>query len=351
MYEIPCGIYKRSYQEEIAIVQSKDQWILLITAIIIFLALPFIISESMLTTINTMAIWVIAAYGLNLLTGYGGEISIGHAAFMGIGAYTSAILANDYGLPFWFALPCAALFTGACGLVFALPSTRLKGFYLAIVTLAAQVIIEWVLSNWKSVTGGYGGLEVPYPSIGGWEFDTEKSWYYLTVVMAFIMGMVAKNMARSNVGRAFVAIRDNDLAAEVMGINLFKYKSIAFFTGCGFAGAAGSLWAHYASHISPEFFNLHESIWFLGIIIVGGMGKAMGPVFGVMFIFILKRIITYAVPIISEYFPAIGVQALSSFGLMTFGLVVAFFLIFEPRGIAHWWDKFKNFYRIWPFSY
>jgi len=351
MYEVPCGVYNRGYKEDLAVVRTRSRWILFVIGIAIFLVSPFWISESSMAVINTMAIWVVAAFGLNLLTGFCGEISIGHAAFMGIGAYVSAILTGDYELSFWLALPLSGLAAGAAGLIFALPSTRLKGFYLAIVTLAAQVIVVWVLSNWKSVTGGFEGLETPYVSIGGWEFESEISWYYLSIIMAFVMGIIAHNIGRSNVGRAFVAIRDNDLAAEVMGINLFKYKSIAFFSGCGFAGFSGCLWAHYAGHISPEFFNLHESIWFLGMIIVGGMGKTMGPVFGVVFIFLLKRVITISVPVISEYLPSMGAQALSSLGLMTFGVVVAFFLIIEPRGIAHWWDKVKNFYRIWPFSY
>ena len=351
MYEVPCGVYNSSYKEDLAVVRTKSRWTLFFIGIAVFLALPFSLSESSMAVINTMAIWMVAAFGLNLLTGFCGEISIGHAAFMGVGAYVSAILTGDLELSFWLALPLSGLAAGTIGLIFALPSTRLKGFYLAIVTLAAQVIIVWVLSNWKSVTGGFEGLETPYASIGGFQFESETSWYYLNIMMAFVMGIIAHNIGRSNVGRAFVAIRDNDLAAEVMGINLLKYKSLAFFSGCGFAGVAGCLWAHYAGHISPEFFNLHESIWFLGMIVVGGMGKTMGPVFGVVFIFFLKRIITISVPVISELLPSIGAQAVSAFGLIIFGLVVAFFLIIEPRGIAHWWGKIKNFYRIWPFSY
>lgn len=351
MYEVPCGVYNRKYKEDLAIVRTRSRWILFLIGVAIFMVLPFSISESSVAVINTMAIWLIAAFGLNLLTGFCGQISIGHAAFMGIGAYVSAILTGRYELSFWLALPISSFAAGAIGLVFALPSTRLKGFYLAIVTLAAQVILVWVFSNWKSVTGGFEGLETPYASIGGWKFKSETTWYYLNIMMAFVMGIIAHNIGRSKVGRAFVAIRDNDIAAEVMGINLLKYKSLAFFSGCAYAGFAGCLWAHYAGHISPEFFNLHESIWFLGMIIVGGMGKTMGPVFGVVFIHLLRRIVTISAPLIGEYLPSIGVQALSSFGLIAFGMVVALILVVEPRGIAHWWDKIKNFYRTWPFSY
>jgi len=351
MYEVPCGVYNTTYAQDIAIVRTKGRWILLILSGLLYLVLPYFLTESILTTVNTMAVWIVAAMGLNLLTGYCGEISIGHAAFMGVGAYISTILANDHSFPFWLALPSAMVLTGAVGMVFAIPATRMKGFYLAIVTLAAQVIFNWVAYNWRPVTGGHEGLGVPSAQLGAWIIDTEKSWFYITVFLVFILGIAAKNITRSNVGRAFVAIRDNDLAAEVMGINLFKYKSIAFFVGCSYAGAAGSIWAYYIMHITPEHFNLHESIWFLGMVIVGGMGKTMGPVFGVVFIFLIQRVITYVVPIFSDLFPAISSQAVSSFGLITFGVVVAFFLIFEPRGIAHWWDKFKNYYRIWPFSY
>ena len=343
MYSIPCGIYNRSYIQELAIVRTKARWILLIVIGVSVVAMPYYVRENTLTLINTMLIWIIATIGLNLLTGYCGEISIGHAAFMGIGAYTSAILSRTLSFPFWFALPCATLITGVIGLLFALPATRMKGFYLAIVTLAAQVITSWVFANWKAVTGGHEGLGVPSPRIGQFVFDTETRWFYLSVFVVFVMGMVAKNIMRSKVGRAFVAVRDNDLAAEVMGINLFKYKSIGFFTGCAYAGAAGSMWAHYSSHITHQHFTLHESIWFMGMIIVGGMGKTMGPFFGVIFIFLLKRIVTYLAPFLTNIFPSISLQATSSLSLIFFGVVIAFFLIVEPRGIAHWWDKFKNY--------
>ena len=353
MYDFPCGIYNRNYSLEIAIVRTKERWLLLGIMGILFFFIPYFVAEHNLVVINTIAIWIVAAFGLNLLTGYCGEISLGHAAFMGVGAYSSTILADYYDFPFLLALPSASLIAGMSGIAFAAIAcaSRIKGFYLAIVTLAAQVIFTLVVYNWISFTGGKEGLDVISPTIGGLVIDTERSWFYLNLTMVFLMGMAAKNMARSNVGRAFVAIRDNDLAAEVMGINLFKYKTIAFFVSSLYAGAAGSLWAHYAHHITGEFFNLQESIWFLGMIIVGGMGKTMGPVFGVIFILLLKQIINNLVPVFNNLFPVFSGAFVSALGLIIFGLVVALFLIFEPRGIAHMWDKFKNYYRTWPFSY
>ena len=353
MYDLPCGTYNRSYDQDIAIVRTGAHWFFLVALAVVLLIIPHFVPESINVVLNTVIIWIVAAFGLNLLTGYCGEISLGHAAFMGVGAYASVIVTSDLGFPFLLALPSAGLVAGIAGFILAVVacSSRIKGFYLAIVTLAAQVVFSLVVENWQSLTGGKEGLDAIVPRIFGWEVNTELRWLLVNIIVVYIMGMAAKNIARSNVGRSFVALRDNDLAAEVMGINLFKYKAIAFFVASFYAGVAGSLAAHYFHHITAEFFNLHESIWFLGMIIVGGMGKPLGPIFGVIFILMLKHSINSMVPVFNTIFPTFSAAFVSSSGLIIFGLVVALFLIIEPRGIAHWWDKFKNYYRTWPFSY
>src|SRR4030043_129242 len=210
---------------------------------------------------------------------------------MAVGAYTTGILTGELGWPFPVGLLCAGWSAGLIGIIFGLPSVRVKGFYLAITTIAAQFIIIWIINHW-SVTGGFVGMDVPRASIGGLMFKTEASQFYLIMVIVALCILFAKNLARGRVGRAFIAVRDNDLAAEVMGINLLYYKLLAFFIGCFLAGIAGSLLAHWIGFINAEHFSLAESILYVGMIIIGGLGTTLGPILGVLFIRILQQLLT-----------------------------------------------------------
>ena len=231
---------------------------------------------------------MIAALGLNILVGYCGQLSIGHAGFIAVGAYTSAILTNRFEMPFLVGLISAGIVAGVVGIIFGLPSVRVKGFYLAITTIAAQYIIIWVINHW-GLTGGFEGISVPYASIGGLVFDTDVKQFYLVMVIVVLAVFFAKNLARTKVGRAFIAIRDNDLAAEVMGINVNYYKLLAFFIGCFFAGIAGSLLAHTTYTLNAEQFSFTDSILYIGMIIIGGLGTTIGPILGVAFIKIIAK--------------------------------------------------------------
>ena len=223
--------------------RTRTHWALLIGFLVILFTVPLYFSNYWLGVFNLIGITLIAAVGLNILVGYCGQLSIGHAGFIAVGAYTSAILTNRFEMPFLVGLISAGLVSGLVGIIFGLPSVRVKGFYLAITTIAAQFIIIWVINHW-GYTGGFNGITVPYASIGGLVFRSESSQFYLIIIIAVLCVFFAKNMARTKVGRAFIAIRDNDLAAEVMGVNLLYYKLLAFFIGCFFAGIAGSLLAH-----------------------------------------------------------------------------------------------------------
>jgi branched-chain amino acid transport system permease protein len=248
---------------------------------------------------------------------------------------------------------CGGLMAGLIGMLFGLPSLRVKGFYLAISTIAAQFIIMWVIKNWTNVTGGNIGLNVPTAEIFGLSFISQSSKYYLILPITVLVIIYAKNLARTKPGRAFVAIRDNDLAAQVMRINLFRYKLLAFFIGCFFAGIAGSLLAHcYYGFLNPEFFNFKESILYVGMIIIGGLGATVGPIFGVVFIRLLEKILSLElVPLLEASITVLPSGWASGLTPMLFGLVIILFLVLEPRGMAHRWQLFKTSYRIWPFSY
>jgi branched-chain amino acid transport system permease protein len=348
---LPCGIRNYSYAEDMAILRTKTHWVLLFLFLAILFTMPLYFSNYWLDVLNLIGITLIAAIGLNILVGYCGQLSIGHAGFIAVGAYTSAILTNRFGMPFLVGLISAGLVSGVVGLIFGLPSVRVKGFYLAITTIAAQFIIIWVINHW-GITGGFNGITVPYASIGGLVFRSEASLFYLIIGITAICVFLATNLARTRVGRAFIAIRDNDLAAQVMGVNLLYYKLLAFFIGCFFAGIAGSLMAHWIGTLSAENFSFTESILYIGMIIIGGLGTSVGPIFGVVFIRLLQQILSvFFVPYLEHTFTMFPSGFASGITPMFFGLVIVLFLILEPRGFAHRWSFFKSAYRLWPFSY
>ena len=318
-----------------------------------FLALfPLFADEYWLSIVSTIAVTVIALQGLNILSGYCGQISIGHTAFMAVGAYSSVLLAEHLGLPFWLALPCAGLCAGLVGIFFGLPSLKVKGLYLALTTIAAQFIILYLIRNpFAKYTGGAIAMQVPAVTLGKFVFETETHFYYLIMVFTILMTFFAKSITRSHFGRAFVAIRDNDIAAEGMGINLHRYKLLSFFIGCFYAGISGCLWAFYAQVISPDDFTLMNSIWQMGMLIVGGMGCTLGPIFGAIFIKALNEICTIGGPILASTIPWLGSQVSAALVEMIFAMILIFFLVYEPRGLAHRWEILKESYRLWPFSY
>jgi len=348
---LPCGTRNFKYDTDMAILRTKTHWALFILLLAFVFTLPLYLPNRWIGVANLIGITLVAATGLNILIGYCGQLSIGHAGFIAVGAYTSAILTNALGGE-WFmlALPASGIMAGLVGLIFGIPSVRVKGFYLAITTIAGQFIIIWVINHW-GITGGFVGIKVPYAAIGGLIFRTQASQFYLIMGIAALSTFFAINLARTRVGRAFVAVRDNDLAAEVMGINLFYYKLLAFFIGCFLAGMAGSLLAHWIGFMNAEHFTLTESILYVGMIIIGGLGTTIGPIFGVIFIRLLDQGLLFLTPAIEAAIPALPSGFATGIAPMLFGLTIILFLILEPRGIAHRWVLFKAAYRLWPFSY
>jgi branched-chain amino acid transport system permease protein len=346
------GIFDTSYIQDMTIFRTKYYSAGMVLLILFFLILPFFVRDFWLAFISSTAVTVIALQGLNILSGYCGQISIGHTAFMAVGAYSSTILAAQFGVPLVLCLPFGGLGAAFIGLLFGLPSLRVKGYYLALTTIAAQYLIIYVIKTpFPEVTGGAIALNVPALKIGNFEFQTERHFYYFVLVMLTLMTFFAKSLMRGHVGRAFVAIRDNDIASEAMGINLYQYKLLAFFIGCFYAGIAGALWAAYSRVISPDDFTLMGSIWYIGMLIIGGVGGTLGPFSGALFIGALREICVIVGPYISSMIPQIGAQISASLVEMTFGITIILFLVFEPRGISHRWEIMKESYRLWPFSY
>lgn len=348
----PAGEFDTSYARDWATIRRPWQWALLLVSLAALYTLPLYASQGVVALANRIAITIIAVQGLSLLTGYTGQISLGQAAFMTAGGYLSALLVNNLGWSFFLALPAAALGAGLIGLFFGLPSLRVKGFYLTMSTLAAQFIIPWFTRNaFPNVLNGAQGLNVQVPVLFGIKFDTPQTYLYLSVTALLLTTILAYNVSRSRLGRAFISIRDNDLAAEVLGVNLFKYKLQAFFLAAVFAGIAGSLSAHQLRHINSETFNLVDSIILLGMLVIGGLGSNLGPFFGAIVVELLIEAATLAGPFVGDYVPQTAYGAVQALRPLFFGIALMLFLIFEPRGLAYRWTVVKAAWRLRPFAH
>lgn len=352
--DLPSGTRNLSYPKDMAIVRTRLQWgLVVVAALVLFVIIPFTGSEHILSIMNSAIIIMITVMGLNILTGYTGQISLGQSAFMAVGAYTTAIFAVKYNLPFWITLPSAGLMSGAMGLIFGLPALRIKGFYLAMATLAVQFIVVYIIYIIPELTGGSEGMSVPSPRLGSVSLHSPKTFYYLCTLITVLMTFLSVNLGRTKTGRSFIAIRDNDLAAEVMGVSLFSNRLLAFFICSFYAGVSGGLFAYHVRYVHPDYFTLTNSIWYLGMLIVGGLGSSLGAILGTMFLKGLEELVTIAGPMVTSLLEGTMVEtgAASAVVLMFQALVIMLFLVFEPRGLAHRWDLLKSSYRLWPFSY
>jgi ABC-type branched-subunit amino acid transport system permease subunit len=463
----PAGVFDTSYQQDIAIFRTPGEKLFWGGVILILLFLPLLVYIGLIPhiwigTIMRLGILIIAIQGLNILVGYTGQISLGHSAFTAVGAYTGAILARQWGVSFWIALPVSALFTGLVGLLFGLPSLRVKGFYLAMATLAAQFIIPWVLEHpLEHWTNGSRPLNVPAPVIGPFptyetfgtdatqesetriliegghpvlsdymtvvltgdsaalptvtifgadgielpesaltteandnttritfiaakegrytvvatpsetsapytmqvdvstalSFASEGAFYFIAMPVTLLMLLAGHNIIRSRTGRAFISIRDNDLAAELLGINIFAYKLQAFFLSAVYAGVSGTLLAYETNSLSLDFFSLTRSIEMLAMVIIGGAGFPLGAIFGAAFFNLFNDVFIPAIsPFLRDILPRLlpfvdVVNIYSALNPVLFGLALMTFLILEPRGLAYRWEILQIAWKIRPYSY
>jgi len=347
---MPCGLFHTRYRTDERIFKTLwvRSWVAVLSLAV--LLLPLFVTSYILYVCNTIFIFIVGAIGLNILTGFTGQISIGHGAFVAIGAYSSAIIATKLNLPFWIALPVGGLTAVLVGILFGLPSLRVKGLYLAIATLAAQFITDYTIVHWESMTNGITGVYVPSPHLFGFTFDSDGKFFYLLLAFAVAAVMTGRNLFRTKIGRALIAVRDRDIAANLIGISLFKYKLLAFSLSSFYAGIAGSLWGYYTNIITPEHFTIVLSIDYLAMIIIGGLGSILGTVFGVIFMTLLPELLTTASILLKDTFGQVT-TLLSAIKGLVFALAIILFLLFEPEGLAEIWRRIKVYWKLWPFSY
>jgi len=364
------GVYHETYAEDMQFrPTSMQRWrMLLVVALVVIF--PFLAGDFEIRLANQVIIAAIGALGLNILVGYTGQISLGQGAFLAVGAYASGMLiaystGEDAKIPFevpwWASIVLASFITAFVGAIFGIPSLRLKGLYLAVATLAAQQVVGWIIINWDPIDGNIDGeatdaLNIPdaHFFFGSRINHDEKAFYALGVVVLFLCILAVANLFRSHIGRAFIAVRDQDIAASVMGVNIFQYKVLAFATSSFFVGLAGALTAQHSNSISFERFTFSVSITYLAMIIIGGLGSISGSIYGAAFIVLLPEVLRRVGNLV------VGLDVISSDTLNeilpfmregAFGLTIVLTLMFEPEGIAKLWRDIKDYFRLFPFSY
>jgi branched-chain amino acid transport system permease protein len=350
-----CGVFKTTYQADLALYPLPiARWTMGAIGVLLVVVLPLGLHEYYLSIANLISIAVVGALGLNILVGYTGQISIGHGAFMSVGAYTAANLATRLDLPFWAALPLGGLMAAAIGVVVGVPSLRIKGLYLAIATLAGQLIIEWTINHVAWISGGaQASIQVPRPRLGGLTIDTQREMYFLLLAFVVLAVIGTLNLMRSRIGRAFIAIRDHDIAAEIIGIDIFRYKLLAFAISSFYAGVTGVLYTYYLGVANYEQFQLVTSIDYLAMIIIGGLGSVLGSIFGAMFITLLPIVIRWSMEAFGDllFSQQAVLNIIPNLRLILFGVLIIVFLVLEPEGLNRLWRNIRNYFRVWPFAY
>ena len=356
----PAGDFRITYEADHTIFPTRWSWRACALGVALLAILPVqvagqtFVSSYWLALIIQIAIYGIAALGLNILVGFTGQISLGHAAFFGFGAFSSAYISGKLGVPVALAIPLAGIATALVGVVVGLPAARLKGLYLAIATLASQFVLQDFFSRAAWFTGGAAGASANSFSLFGLTLSGDRKYYYVVLFYLVVMYALAANLMRTRDGRAMVAVRDHYLSAEIMGIGLTYYRILAFGISSFYAGIGGALMAHYTGFVSGEAFDLLLSINFLAMIIIGGLGSIMGSLMGTIFIMLLPEVMLAMVQKIQTL--GIGQGASFNEGLaylkeMAIGLAIVLFLVFEPDGLAARWRKIKAYWKLYPFSY
>ena len=336
-------VFKTHYDQDINLAKHGGHVFWYGCLMLMLLACPWLLAEYWLAQLTFVLIYGIVGLGLMLLAGFTGQFSIGHAAFLGVGAYTQAVC-TQAGLSFVPALVCAMGLSAAVGVVVGLPALRVKGIYLGIATLSFGFIVEEVLARWESMTGGNAGIHIKAPNLWGQEVSSDQGFYYLCLLLAVASTLGVLNLLRSPTGRAFVAIRDSEISAQSMGIHLAYYKTLSFAISAALEGLGGALYGHKMQFISPDQFSVLQSIDLLLMIVVGGLGSVHGAFLGALFLIVLPQLISLSKDALPDAIGlAPGLQSL------VYGVVLIAFVLFEPMGIHGRWLKVRTYFQVFPF--
>ncbi|MBA2296109.1 MAG: branched-chain amino acid ABC transporter permease [Actinobacteria bacterium] len=350
MSTITTGVYSRTYRQDFLLRRTWLERARLALVLLAIAVAPFLLSVYWLEVATQIAIAAIGAIGLNILVGFTGQISLGQGGFLAVGAFTAGLTAIHTGLNPLAGVALAGVVGAVVGGFFGLPALRLKGLYLAIATLASQVIITWSIIH-LSFLGAAEPLAIVEPAtVFGWTVSGTWEWFWVIAAFAAVAAVLATNLFRTGVGRAFVAIRDQDIAAEAVGVNVAGYKILAFALSSAFAGVAGALTAYRDTFLTWESFTFEISILYLAMIIVGGLGSVSGAIYGAAFIIGLQAFLQELGGNLQGSFPSVQ-ENLPAIQQIIFGLTIVLFLIFEPRGLARIWQRSKDYLRLWPFRY
>jgi branched-chain amino acid transport system permease protein len=355
MFHRESGVFKTSYVADMAVLSLPiAKWTAVGLAVLFAVVLPLAFSQYYLSIVNLILIAVVGALGLNILVGYTGQISLGHGALMSVGAYMAANLITRLGAPFWLAIPAGGAMGALIGALIGIPSLRIKGLYLAIATLAGQLIIEWTINHVPWISGGVqASIEVPRPTFFGMQLRTQTQFYLFLLFFAVLAIVATINLMRSRIGRALIAIRDQDIAAEIIGIDIFRYKLLAFAISSFYAGVTGVLYTYYLGIANYEQFQIGVSIDYLAMIIIGGLGSVLGSIFGAIFVTLLPIVTRWTLEGVGALFFSQGDLAniIPNLRLTMFGALIILFLALEPEGLNRLWRNILAYFRVWPFSY
>ena len=325
-------ILKERYEQDLRLVSSLQGWVAFLAVAAVFAALPLFASKFVAYEVSRFMTYALVAIGLNFLVGFTGQVSLGHAGFFALGSYALGALTTLAGVPFLLALPAAGLLTALVGFLLGIPALRLSGPYLAIATLGFGLAVEKIAATIPAL-GGFNGLEVSRPVVLGLSFADDRAYYVVVLVFTALMVFAAFNLARSHVGRAFVAVRDAELAAQTSGVNLAAYKTLAFALSAFFTGVAGGLYAPLVGRIDPASFNIFLSILFLAMVLIGGIGTVAGAILGAGLIVVLQFFLS----------------SQGTWSQVIYGAVLVLVMLFEPLGLYGRWLKIKIYWKGWPF--
>jgi len=343
------GYFRTGYGQDLALVQTRAERISLAVFVVILAGIPFVASPFALDLACQVFLASVGALSLMLLTGYAGQISLGHAGLIAAGGFTTGILAREIHAPFWITLPASAVTGIVLGFVFGLPSLRLRGLYLAVSTLALHFVVIYLGGEYETKRGFSTGIIVEPPDLAGFGLSGGRFWYFTLLAAAAVSLFICINLLRSRSGRAFRAVHARETVAEALGVSIAGYKLLAFVISSSMTSVAGCLFAYYRGFVSVEAFDLFLTIQYVAMIIIGGMGSLLGALLGAAFV----TLFPYAIEALLHLLPNVEKLAGDIFAVnyTSFGVVMILFLIFEPLGLVGIWHRLQNYFLLWPFRY